>query len=179
MIRVSYQADDTTTEHAARRIAISTAAPFELLRRRFEELVPAVSLTELRGEAEGGNAWEAIRRGAEWNAPYGLCRFWSDEPTVLMRVAGNDTPSATYLVGSLTLQARLFRHSPATMLYFPVRIELHQERTGRTVVGFEQPGAQLAGFGINKVTQAGYELDRLLGDLLEALDLPRPAALRR
>ena len=48
-----------------------------------------------------------------------------------------------------------------------------------TVLTFEQPGVQLAGFGINKVMQAGFELDRLLGDLLEAMDLPRPAALRR
>jgi hypothetical protein len=47
------------------------------------------------------------------------------------------------------------------------------------VLSADQPSGPLRGFGNNKITQAGYELDRILGDLLENLGLPRPSVLRR
>ena len=55
----------------------------------------------------------------------------------------------------------------------------HTTREPGTVLTVDVPGDALGGFGINKVTQAGAELDRALGDLFEDLGLPRPAALRR
>jgi hypothetical protein len=73
----------------------------------------------------------------------------------------------------------MFRHDPGTLLYTPLRVELHAARSGGTVVSVDQPSSRLGSFGNNKVTQAGFELDRMLGDLLEELDLPRPSVLRR
>lgn len=176
---MTYPASEGTTEHAVRRIAIETAAPFEQLRARFEAAVPELDLDDLERKARGGSAWEALRREAEYGAEYGLCRFWTHDPSALMRLAGNDAPSRTYLIGSLSMAARLFRIEPGAMLYAPLRVELHVNRARSTVLAFEQPGSHLASYGLNKVTQAGYELDRLLGDLLEALEMPRPTALRR
>jgi hypothetical protein len=46
------------------------------------------------------------------------------------------------------------------------------------VLSADQPSTQLRGFGNNKITQAAVELDRMLGDLLEELGLPRPERLR-
>jgi hypothetical protein len=176
---VSYEASETTTEYSARRISVSTPASLRDLRRSLENLVPALDLDGLPDPAAEAAGWDALRRGAEAAALYGLCRVATNDPGRLMRLAGSGTDSVSYLLGSLTIQAQLFRYDPATMVHFPLRLEMHAGRRGGTVLTFEQPGVQLAGFGINKVTQAGFELDRLLGDLLEAMDLPRPAALRR
>lgn len=176
---MSYDGNESSAEYPARRISVSTGAPFDVLRRRLEALVPAFEPERIRAAVARGAGWEQLRREAERDAPYGLCRFRTEDPGWLMRPAGSDTASVTYLIGSLTLQARIFRLCPAAMIHVPLRLELHEDRRGRAVVGFEQPGAPLAAFGINKVTQAGRELDRMLGDLLEALELPRPGALRR
>jgi len=176
---VTHPASETSTEHAVRRITLTTATPFEQLRRDFEALVPALDLGALERQAARGASWSALERTAGYGAAYDLCRFWTHDPSALLHLAGNDAPSRTYLVGNLAMAARLFRIEPGTALHAPLRLELHVGRTGATVLSFDQPGSQLAGYGLNKATQAGYELDRLLGDLLEALGLPRPSALRR
>lgn len=177
---MSYDADETTTEYAARRISVRTPAPLWELRRRLEDLVPAVNAAGLTSKASSGRAdWDTIRREAEASAHYGLCRYATEDPGPLMRLAGSSTESVAYLLGSPGIHARLFRLDPSTMAGFPLRLEMHAARHGGTVVTVEQPGARLAAFGINKLTQAGFELDRILGDVLEAMDLPRPSALRR
>jgi hypothetical protein len=96
-----------------------------------------------------------------------------------MRHAGNAASSIIWLLVNHGVGARLFRHDPGALLYSPIRIEAHAPDAGTTIVGFDVPSAQLRSFGINKITQAGAELDRALGDLIEDLGLPRPAALRR
>lgn len=176
---MTHPASEATTEHVVRRVALETTAPFDALRRGFEEAVPVLDLDGLERRAREGWSWEALQREAGRDAAYGLSRFWTHDPSALLHLAGNEAPSRTYLVGSLAMAARVFRIEPGAMLHAPLRIELHVNRSGSTVLTFDQPGSQLASYGLNKVTQAGYELDRLLGDLLEGLDLPRPAALRR
>ncbi|WP_372698418.1 hypothetical protein [Arthrobacter sp. JSM 101049] len=176
---MTHPASETTTDHAVRRITVTTARPFEALRRDFEATVPALDLGALERQASRGATWGELERSAGYGAAYDLCRFWTHDPSALLHLAGNDAPSRTYLIGNLAMAARLFRIEPGTALHAPLRIELHVDRKGATVLSFDQPGSQLAGYGLNKATQAGYELDRLLGDLLEALGLPRPAALRR
>ena len=84
-----------------------------------------------------------------------------------------------YLIGDYATAARMFRHDPGTALYTPLRVELHATRTGGTALSVDQPSSVLSSFGNNKVTQAGFELDRMLGDLLEEIGLPRPSVLRR
>ena len=73
----------------------------------------------------------------------------------------------------------MFRHDPGIMLYAPLRVELFSDRAGKTVFAVDQPSSRLLSFENNKITQTGYELDRMLGDLIEELGLARPAVLRR
>ncbi len=162
-----------------RRIAVQTPLAFGSLTARFEAAVPALDLAGLEQLAARGATWDELQRAAGHEAAYELYRFWTHSPSALLHLAGNDAPSRIYLIGSLALSARLFRIEPGTALHAPLRIELHAHRAGGTVMSFDQPGSQLGSYGPNKIRQAGYELDRLLGDLLEGLDLPRPTALRR
>lgn len=176
---MSYEADEELVRYEATRIRLVTRAHLLSLVQRFEELVPELTdAAALARVAEDGD-WAGFVRGLSWEAPSGFVRVWSSRPAELMRHAGSEAPSASYLIAHHAIGARLFRHDPGALLYSPLRIELHAVPTGGTVIGFEQPSAQLRGFGVNKITQAGSELDRALGDLLEELELPRPSVLRR
>ncbi len=175
---MSYDAAESVFEHAGRRIRLETNAQFDALAGAFEAAVPALSDEDALAEVRGGD-WAAFVRGLQWEAPSGFVRVWTWRPDALMERAGGGSRSAVWLIAHHGIAARLFRHDPGTMLYAPLRIEAHTASAPGTTLSFEVPGARLAGFGVNKITQAGAELDRALGDLLEEIGLPRPAALRR
>jgi hypothetical protein len=175
---MSYDATERIVPHPVNRIELVTNAPFAQLRTRFEAEVPEVDPADMADLVAGDASWEDFVRGLAYAAPNGFVRLWSEDPTAIMRFAGSEAASAAYLIGDYAIAARVFRYDPAAMLYVPLRVELHSDRTGRTVLAVDQPSSHLASFEVNKMTQAGYELDRRLGDLLEALDLPRPSVLR-
>jgi len=161
------------------RIEIDAAVPFGTLRRAFEAEVPPLDVAHLRELLAAGVDWRRLTMEAAGPGIHRFVRFWTEHPTPVMRVGGADIPSAVYLIGDYATAARMFRHDPGALLYTPIRVELHASRSGGTVVGVDQPSSRLGSFGNNKITQAGFELDRMLGDLLEELDLPRPSILRR
>ncbi len=175
---VSYDADEIVFDYVTRRIRLETNAQFDALVGAFEEAVPALADEQALVELRGGD-WAGFVRGLQWEAPSGFVRVWTSRPDALMRHAGSAVRSVVWLIAHHAIAARLFRHDPGSMLYSPLRIEAHTSRTPGTTLSFEVPSARFAGFGVNKMTQAGAELDRALGDLLEELGLPRPAALRR
>ncbi|OZB83159.1 hypothetical protein [Microbacterium sp. 13-71-7] len=175
---MSYDADETVFEHVGRRIRLETNAQFDALVSAFEEAVPALSDDQALAELRGGD-WAGFVRGLQWESPSGFVRVWTSRPDALMAHAGSDARSVVWLIAHHGIAARLFRHDPGTMLSSPLRIEMHTSKTPGTTLGFEVPSARLGGFGVNKIAQAGAELDRALGDLIEDLGLPRPAALRR
>jgi hypothetical protein len=176
---VTYDATETATEYRASRVLVHANARFEAFVAAFEQAVPALTNEDARARLAEDGDWSGFTRGLQWEAPSGFVRVWSWRPTELMRHAGSPTPSAVWLSVHHAIGARLFRHDPAAMLYSPLRLEAHAAADAGTIVGFDVPSSQLRGFGINKVTQAGAELDRALGDLLEDLGLPRPSELRR
>jgi hypothetical protein len=161
------------------RIELEAAVAFGTLRRAFEAEVPSLDVGHLRELLSSGADWRRLTLDSAGPGIHRFVRFWTDHPTPVMRVGGADIPSAVYLIGDYATTARMFRHDPGTLLYTPLRVELHAARSGGTVVSVDQPSSRLGSFGNNKVTQAGFELDRMLGDLLEELDLPRPSVLRR
>ncbi|HEY0247728.1 MAG TPA: hypothetical protein VGC45_05645 [Gryllotalpicola sp.] len=176
---MSYDAAESTTDYPATRVQLASNARFESLVSVFEAAVPELTdAAALARVAEDGD-WAAFARGLAWESPSGFVRMWSWRPGELMRSAGSSTPSAVWLIVNHAVGARLFRHDPGALLYSPLRIEAHAARNAGTVLSFDLPSAQLRGFGVNKITQAGAELDRALGDLVEDLGLPRPGALRR
>lgn len=175
---VSYDAEETLFEHAGRRMRLETNAQFDAVTAAFERAVPAMP-QELALEELRGDDWAGFVRGLQWEAPSGFVRVWTSRPDELMQHAGSAARSVVWMISHHAIAARLYRHDPGAMLYSPLRIEAHTTKRPGTTLSFEVPSAQLAGFGVNKITQAGAELDRALGDLIEELDLPRPSALRR
>lgn len=164
---------------AVNRIELEAAVAFGTLRRAFEAEVPPLDAARLRELLSGGADWRRLTLETAGPGIHRFVRFWTDHPTAVMRVGGADIPSAVYLIGDYATAARMFRHDPGALLYTPIRVELHATRGGGTVLGVDQPSSRLGSFGNNKITQAGFELDRMLGDLLEELGLPRPSILRR
>ncbi|MGN8026841.1 hypothetical protein [Microbacterium sp. 22242] len=175
---MSYDMEERVFEYAGRRIRLETNAQFDALVAAFEEAVPALSEDQALAELRGGD-WAGFVRGLQWEAPSGFVRLWTSHPDTLMEHAGSDSRSVVWLIAHHGIAARLFRHDPGTMLYSPLRIEAHTSKAPGSTLSFEAPSSRLAGFGVNKITQAGAELDRALGDLIEELGLPRPTALRR
>ncbi|NNC12499.1 hypothetical protein HII28_11500 [Planctomonas sp. JC2975] len=176
---MSYDATETATEYTATRVQLHVNARFESFVAAFEEAVPALSDANAAARLAEDGDWSGFVRGLQWEAPSGFVRVWTSRPGELMRFAGNQTASAVWLIVNHGIGARLFRHDPAVMLYSPLRLEAHAARDAGTILGFDLPSSSFRGFGINKVTQAGAELDRALGDLIEDLGMPRPTALRR
>lgn len=176
---MTYDATETSTEYTATRVRLHLDARFESLVAAFEQAVPALGDEDAVARLAEDGDWSGFVRGLQWEVPSGFVRVWTSRPDGLMRYAGSATPSVVWLIANHGIAARLFRHDPATVLHTPIRIEAHAAPDAGTVLGFDTPGSRLRSFGINKVTQAGAELDRALGDLLEDLGMPRPAALRR
>jgi hypothetical protein len=194
---VSYDGDETTLDYQAKRVRLVASVRFEALVDAFEQAVPELSDADALARLAENDDWSAFARGLAWESPSGFVRVWSSRPGELMRHAGSPVASVVWLIVNYGIAARMFRHDPGAMLYSPLRIEAHAAGPAasaasapaalpasapaapETVVSFDVPSAQLRGFGINKITQAGAELDRALGDLLEDIGLPRPVALRR
>ena len=164
---------------AVTRIELEAAVPFGTLRRAFEAEVPPLDAVRLHELLSTGAEWRRLTLETSGPGIHRFVRFWTDHPTPVMRVGGADIPSAVYLIGDYSTAARMFRHDPGALLYTPLRVELHAGRDGGTVLSVDQPSSSLSSFGNNKIAQAGFELDRMLGDLLEELGLPRPSVLRR
>ncbi|WP_431279447.1 hypothetical protein [Leifsonia poae] len=176
---MTIQAFERIVPVAATRIEIVADVPFETLRRAFEEEVPPLDEELFRRLVDAGAEWRQFAQAAAGNGIHSFVVFWRDYPGDIMRAGGSDRPSASYLIGDYATAARMFRHDPGVMLYAPLRVELHVDRVGKTVLSVDQPSSHLVSFGNNKITQTGYELDRMLGDLIEELGLPRPSVLRR
>lgn len=175
---MTYRATERIHTVEAHRIELEAEVPFPTLRAAFEAEVPELDQDLLRRLLDSGADWTTLTRSLAGPGSHGLVCFWRGELTAVMRVGGVDLPDVGYLVGDYATAARMYRHDAATALYTPFRVELRAAGEGRTVVSADQPSAPLRGFGNNKITQAGYELDRMLGDLLEDLGLPRPSVLR-
>lgn len=175
---MSYRAEERIVAHSVDRIELTAHVPFDELRDRIESLLPEVDGSELDRLVVDAVPWEQIARIAR-RAPYDLMRSASTEFTGVMRLAGVGTRSVAYDLTNHALLARAFRHDPGVVLALPFRVELHESAAELTGIALDRPGSRFASFGNNKITQVGVELDRAVGDLLEAIDLPRPSVLRR
>ncbi|MBN9632409.1 MAG: hypothetical protein J0I18_17685 [Actinobacteria bacterium] len=176
---MTYRATERLHPIDGTRIELEAEVPFAALRAAFEAEVPELDHDLLRRLLGSGADWTTLTRALAGPGSHRLVRFWSSDATAVMRVGGIDVPGVGYLVGDYATAARMYRHDASTALYAPFRVELHAAGEGSTVLSADQPSAPLRGFGNNKITQAGFELDRMLGDLLEDLGLPRPSVLRR
>ncbi|MGX9347718.1 hypothetical protein [Microbacterium sp. KNMS] len=174
---MSYEVDETVFEYTARRVRLAANAQFDALVDAFEAAVPSLSEADARAHLSGD--WSAFIRGLEWESPSGFVRLATSRPSDLLQHAGSTTRSVVWTIAHHGIAARLHRLDPGAILSAHVRVEAHTTAQPGTILTFDVPSARLRSFEINKVTQGGAELDRALGDLIEDLGFPRPAALRR
>jgi hypothetical protein len=175
---MTYPTTERTAEHDAARITLQVGVPFAELRARIETEVPEIDPADLDAVAEGNVSWDDFVRGLSWEAPNGFVRLSTLDLGRVLSVAGRDAAVVSYLLMDWAAAGRIHRLEPTALIHLPLSLLLAAHGDEVTVT-FEQPSAHLAGFGLKKLTQAGGELDRRLGDLMEALDIERPRILRR
>jgi uncharacterized protein (DUF302 family) len=165
-----------TVPHTVNRLVIDALATFEDLRCRYETLVPDIDMAALTAVIETGNLDEVAHYTAE-RTPHSFARFWTFDPTPMMRLAGNRTEVITYMMGNNVIAETMFRHNPAIMLYAPLRTTIYQDSSGTTHLSTDQPSTRFASFGDPAITKVGMQLDTKLAELLALLDLPVPVEL--
>ncbi|MFG6446282.1 hypothetical protein ACFXP7_13290 [Microbacterium sp. P06] len=175
---MSYATVEQITEHGSARISLRIGAPFTELRARIEAELPEIEPSDLEAVANGSVPWDDFLRGLSWEAPHGFVRLPNLDLGRMLRFAGREGGAVEYLAMDWAAAGRIHRLEPTALLSLPARLLL-VERDAEVLLSFAQPSAELASFGLNKLAQAGRELDRRLGDLLEALDIARPSVLRR
>ncbi|GHF95029.1 DUF302 domain-containing protein [Streptomyces thermodiastaticus] len=162
--------------HEVVRWSIDTGMSFDDFRDRYETAVPALDLDRLTQLRAQRASWDVVLAAAAENAPNGFMRFWSTDVGETMRLAGDEGPCMTYLMGNHTIAERMYRHDPAVMLYAPLRTTIHLDRQGVTRFSLDQPSTRFAGFGDPDIAAVGRELDRKVATLLKVLGVPVPPA---
>jgi hypothetical protein len=155
---------------------IDADAGFDDLRRRYESLVPVIDPDALRALTEKGDIDEVVRYTAE-HTPHTFARFWTFDPTPMMRLLGHQTQVMTYMMGNNVIVETMYRHDPAVMLYAPLRTAIYEDSAGATHFSIDQPSTRFASFGDPQITEVGLQLDKKLAALLQLLDLEVPSEL--
>jgi hypothetical protein len=164
--------------HQVNRLVIDSDSGFDDLCRRYETLVPDIGSDDLRALLEKGDLDEVVRYTAE-HTPHTFARFWSLDPTPMMRLLGHKTRVMTYMMGNNVVVETMYRHNPAVMLYAPLRTAIYEDSTGATHFSIDQPSSRFASFGDPRITEVGRLLDAKLAELLSLLRLPVPVELEQ
>jgi hypothetical protein len=164
--------------HQVNRLVIDAESGFDDLCRRYETLVPDIGSDELRALLTKGDLDEVVRYTAE-RTPHTFARFWSLDPTPMMRLLGHTTRVMTYMMGNNVVVETMYRHDPAVMLYAPLRTAIYEDAAGTTHFSIDQPSTRFASFGDPRITDVGRLLDAKLAELLSLLELPVPAELEQ
>jgi hypothetical protein len=106
-----------TVSHVMTRIDISTAAPFDDFRSRFEKAAPAFDAEPFQRIIETGGSWADVRAAVDRMAPHRLIRYATIEATQMMSLACHSTKAVEYLLGNHVIAERMFRHDPRALLY--------------------------------------------------------------
>lgn len=165
-----------TVPHVVNRLVIDADASFEDLRGRYESLVPVIDPDALRALIEKGDLDQVVRYTAE-HTPHTFARFWTFDPTPMMRLVGHRTEVITYMMGNNVVVETMYRHDPLVMLYAPLRTAIYKDCAGATHFSIDQPSTRFASFGDPQITEVGRLLDSKLAALLQLLDLPVPVEL--
>jgi hypothetical protein len=110
-------------------------------------------------------------------APYGFLIYFKNDVRPVMAAAGDDADCIAYLMGNHVIAETMFRHDPRAMLYAPLRTLIWEDPAGDAWFTVDQPSTQFGSLGSPEVQEVGFELDRKLGLLLEALDVAVPEPL--
>lgn len=159
--------------YTARRLSVPLDRPYDEAVRDFERLVPTADATRFFQL----NAWEAVIRLMNQEAPHGFLRYASLNISPFMAASGAIWKCVVYLMGNHVIAERMYRHDPSVMLHAPLRVVIHADASGRAFFVIDQPSLLFAGYDDAAITAVGRQLDESLSALLVALDARPPAEL--
>lgn len=145
---------------------------------RYESLVPEITVQALTAVIDTGDL-DAVKRFTAEHTPHTFARFWTLDPTPMMRLVGHRTEVITYMMGNNVVVETMYRHNPAVMLYAPLRTAIYKDSSGATHFSIDQPSTRFASFGDPRITEVGMLLDGKLAALLQLLKLPVPVELEK
>jgi len=157
-----------------RRLTIDVDAPFDEVRARYEEAVPAYDLATRLAQLPN---WDAVIDDVDQAAPYGFLRYGTIDASPVFAIAGHKARSVIYLMGNHTIAETMYRHDPSIMLYAPLRLCLYEDRGGGAHLSIDQPSDHFGSFGDTDIAATGRLLDQKLAALLEGLGFAVPDGL--
>ncbi len=165
------------TEYTADRFSIPMAQPFDEVVAAFELAVPPLDQTSLTEALARHRDWDTVETWTEQHAPRGFIRYWRNEPTALMAIAGHRSSCVSYLVGNHVVAERMYRFDPRVLGLAPFRVTISQRPGDPVLLTADVPSASFGSFGDGRITAVAHGLDREFAELLIALGAPVPEVL--
>jgi hypothetical protein len=162
--------------HEVVLLEIPVDADFADFRAEFERAVPRVDHERMEEIIDAGASWDEVESIVAEKATHDFMIYSSLEGRPFS-LAGHDPRCAMYLMGNHVIAERIYAHSPAALLYVPLRVALYVDSGGQTIFATDQPSTTLAGLRNADITAVGCELDQKLAALLTALGVTPPQEL--
>jgi hypothetical protein len=163
--------------HQVTRLSISIDQPYEQFRTRLHAAVPQFNAKRLNEFVERKASWDEVLADAAATAPFGFFLYWQLDIDPSMELNGNTAKCCEYLMGNHTIAERMYRITPMSMLYVPLRFVLYKLLDGPTTLVIEQPSSVLASIKDPQVDAVAAELDRKLAALFLHLGVAVPSEL--
>lgn len=163
----------TTVEHLSRRFSIGLPGSYDVVRTRFERLVPIVDYAVFAA----AHNWQEAVMAADDSAPYGFMRYYRADIAAALADSPSQGRATEYLMGNHVIAEQMFRHDPAVMLHAPLRVVIHTDDSGATRLVVDQPSLLFASYGRAEISAVGKHLDDLLARLITLLGGRVPSAL--
>jgi hypothetical protein len=101
---------------------------FDEFQQRFESTMPASAPQDVMAQVK---TWQQALDLIEAKAPFGLLIYRKGDVHSVMKLAGNNTKCAYYLIGNFTVAEAGFAVDPSVFLYFPFQVCLWEGPDGR------------------------------------------------
>ena len=147
-----------TVAHTVNRLTIDAAVTFEGPARTLR----VVGSRDRPGRTNSGDRngrLDAVKRYTAEHTPHTFARFWTFDPTPMMRLVGHSTEVITYMMGNNVVVEQMYRHDPAVMLYAPLRAAIYTDSAGATHFSIDQPSTRFASFGDPRIAEVGRLLE--------------------
>jgi uncharacterized protein (DUF302 family) len=168
---------ETEKSFTVRRLTVPVPG-VRAFQERYEKAVPDLPLAQVQELIAKGAPWSAMVDLIDATAPNSFLIYYRADLHPVMTNAGDTTDCVAYLMGNHVIAETMFRHDPRAMLYAPLRTLIWEDPKGHAWFTADQPSTQFASLGMPEVRAVGEDLDRKLAQLLAALDVPVPDALK-
>jgi len=164
------------TSYVATQSTIATSVGYAEFQARFEKAVPRV-MGIISVLAAYTVPWAEVVSMTAEAAPHGFLMYLDAPVDRIMRIAGHDRRTCSYLIGNHVDAERMYRHSPAVMVHSPLRVVLWEDENGQAMFTFDHPAPQFSCFEDPQIAAVGVEISGKFARLLRHLGLPLPDSL--